>query len=44
VTVISTQKTQPPHIADELRRQADAFLDLNDLMADFGRPKSATAQ
>ena len=41
VTVISTQKTQPPHIADELRRQADAFLDLNDLMADFGRPKAA---
>ncbi|MGK2257235.1 MAG: hypothetical protein ACI8Y6_002564 [Brevundimonas sp.] len=27
-----------------MRRQADAFLDLNDLMADFGRPKSATAQ
>ena len=41
VTVISTQKAQPPHIADELRRQADAFLDLNDLMADFGRPKAA---
>lgn len=41
VTVISTQKTQPPHIADELRRQADAFLDLNDLMAEFGRPKAA---
>ena len=40
VTVISTQKTQPPHIADELRRQADAFLDLNDLMGDFGRPKA----
>ena len=28
-------------IADELRRQADAFLDLNDLMTDFGRPKAA---
>ena len=41
VTVVSTQKTQPPHIADELRRQADAFLDLNDLMAEFGRPKAA---
>ena len=42
VTVISTHKTQPPHIADELRRQADAFLDLNDLLADFGRPKAAS--
>ena len=41
VTVLSTQKTQPPHIADELRRQADAFIDLNDMMAEFGRPKSA---
>jgi uncharacterized LabA/DUF88 family protein len=41
VTVISTTRTQPPHIADDLRRQADAFLDLNDLMADFGRPKAA---
>lgn len=41
VTVISTVKTQPPHIADELRRQADAFLDLNDLMTEFGRPKAA---
>ncbi|TDH58468.1 NYN domain-containing protein [Dankookia rubra] len=28
VTVISTIHTQPPIIADELRRQADAFLDL----------------
>ena len=44
VTVISTQKTQPPHIADELRRQADAFLDLNDLTAEFGRPKTSAAQ
>lgn len=40
VTVISTTRTQPPHIADELRRQADAFLDLNDLLADFGRQKA----
>ena len=31
VTVISTQKTQPPHIADELRRQADNFVELADL-------------
>lgn len=40
VTVISTLKTQPPQIADELRRQADAFLDLADMIGDFGRPKA----
>ncbi|HEX2525766.1 MAG TPA: NYN domain-containing protein [Geminicoccus sp.] len=32
VTVISTIKIQPPLIADELRRQADFFVDLADLM------------
>jgi uncharacterized LabA/DUF88 family protein len=31
VTVVSTIRSQPPVIADELRRQADAFLDLQDL-------------
>src|SRR3712207_687405 len=31
VTVISTIRTQPAMIADELRRQADAFFDLADL-------------
>src|SRR4051794_1876544 len=31
VTVISTIRTQPAMIADELRRQADTFLDLADL-------------
>jgi uncharacterized LabA/DUF88 family protein len=31
VTVVSTIRTQPPMIADELRRQADLFLELNDL-------------
>ncbi len=34
VTVISTTRTQPPMVADELRRQADHFVDLVDL-ADF---------
>lgn len=33
VTVISTVKSSPPMVADELRRQADYFLDL-DLLAD----------
>src|SRR5687768_7909329 len=31
VTVISTIRTQPPMVADELRRQADQFIDLVDL-------------
>src|SRR3954465_9839771 len=31
VTVISTIRSQPAMIADELRRQADAFIDLADL-------------
>jgi len=31
VTVISTIKSSPPMVADELRRQADHFLDLDDL-------------
>jgi uncharacterized LabA/DUF88 family protein len=34
VTVISTTRTQPPMVADELRRQADHFVDLIDL-SDF---------
>ncbi|WP_339914913.1 NYN domain-containing protein [uncultured Brevundimonas sp.] len=37
VTVVSSMKTQPPHIADELRRQADAFVELADMLAEFGR-------
>lgn len=39
VTVVSTTKTQPPQISDELRRQADAFIDLADIMGDFSKPK-----
>jgi len=31
VTVVSTLQTQPPMVADELRRQADQFIDLVDL-------------
>ncbi|MBF0447127.1 MAG: NYN domain-containing protein [Magnetococcales bacterium] len=37
VTVISTLKTHPPMIADELRRQADAFLELNDIREELIR-------
>jgi uncharacterized LabA/DUF88 family protein len=31
VTVVSTIRSQPPMVADELRRQADNFLELQDL-------------
>ncbi len=37
VTVVSTVSTQPPMIADELRRQADEFVDLAQLVAKIGR-------
>ena len=37
VTVISSIRSQPPMIADELRRQADTFLDLSDLEQDVAR-------
>ena len=40
VTVISTIRIQPPLIADELRRQADFFLDLADLMPLIARETS----
>ena len=31
VTVVSTIRSQPPMVADELRRQADTFIELQDL-------------
>lgn len=37
VTVISSLKTHPPMIADELRRQADVFLELNDIKDELVR-------
>jgi len=37
VTVISTISSQPPMIADELRRQADVFTDLVELQSKLGR-------
>src|SRR5271170_3232232 len=36
VTVVSTISSQPPIIADELRRQADEFTDLADLQSKIG--------
>jgi uncharacterized LabA/DUF88 family protein len=37
VTVVSTIASQPPLIADALRRQADVFLDLRELQARIAR-------
>ena len=37
VSVVSTVQTQPPMVADELRRQADEFVDLAHLIARIGR-------
>jgi uncharacterized LabA/DUF88 family protein len=40
VSVVSTISTQPPMVADELRRQADEFIDLTSLQAKIGRDPS----
>src|SRR6187399_931787 len=40
VTVISTISSQPPMIADELRREADVFTDLVELQSKLGRDPS----
>jgi uncharacterized LabA/DUF88 family protein len=37
VTVVSTITTQPPMVADELRRQADVFTDIITLQSKIGR-------
>jgi uncharacterized LabA/DUF88 family protein len=40
VSVVSTMATQPPMIADDLRRQADHFIDLVSLKSEVGRDPS----
>jgi len=37
VTLVSSVATQPPMVADELRRQADVFIDLDTLRTMIGR-------
>ena len=44
VTVISTVSSQPPMIADDLRRQADYFIDLQSLRSAIGREPSERPQ
>ena len=40
VSVVSTMSSQPPMIADDLRRQADHFIDLMSLKSEIGREPS----
>ncbi|WP_068315930.1 NYN domain-containing protein [Polycladidibacter hongkongensis] len=44
VSVVSTLQTQPPMIADDLRRQADHFIELSTLMQKVGRDPSERPQ
>lgn len=44
VSVISTLQTQPAMVADELRRQADQFIDLADLKVAISRPQNGRPQ
>ena len=41
VTVVSAISTQPSMVADELRRQADVFIDLMELQPKIGRDPAA---
>ncbi|WEX73868.1 NYN domain-containing protein [Sinorhizobium numidicum] len=43
VSVVSTMSTQPPMIADDLRRQADHFIDLVALRGEISREHSERA-
>ena len=43
VSVVSTIKSSPPMVADELRRQADEFIELNDLAPMIARSHRVNA-
>jgi uncharacterized LabA/DUF88 family protein len=43
ISVVSTLQTQPPMVADELRRQADQFIDLADLETQISRDQGSRA-
>ncbi len=44
VSVVATTKSQPPMVADELRRQADTFVELQELMPKIMREGAAREQ
>ena len=43
VSVVSTMASQPPMISDDLRRQADHFIDLTNLRSEIGRDANERA-
>ena len=43
VSVVSTMRSSPPMVADELRRQADNFIELQDLMPHIARAAPITS-
>ena len=44
VSVVSTMRSSPPMVADELRRQADNFIELQDLMPHISRTRDPNQQ
>jgi uncharacterized LabA/DUF88 family protein len=44
VSVVSTIRTSPPMVADELRRQADNFIELDELKSQIGRDTAKPPQ
>src|SRR5271156_1760970 len=44
VSVVSTMRSSPPMVADELRRQADNFIELQELMPHISRTREAGQQ
>ena len=44
VSVVSTLRSQPPMMADELRRQADVFVELQDLIPDIQRTHATKSE
>lgn len=44
VSVVSTLTTNPPMVADELRRQADQFIDLANMQEEIGRDPAERTQ
>ncbi|MBS0560691.1 MAG: NYN domain-containing protein [Proteobacteria bacterium] len=44
VSVVSSIRTTPPMVADELRRQADAFIELADIASEFTRRQTEPRQ
>jgi uncharacterized LabA/DUF88 family protein len=43
VSVVSTTRSQPPMVSDELRRQADNFIELQDIAGFISRARDASA-